>query len=49
MKLDWFERDAYHEGPVTTKQQKALIRSVTVKLLLLKRRIIDNTLRRIQK
>lgn len=49
MKLDWFERDAYHEGPVTTKEQKALVRSVTVKLLLFKRRIIQNILRRIQK
>lgn len=49
MRLDWFERDAYHEGPVTTKEQKALVRGVTAKLLLFKRRIIKNILGRIQK
>lgn len=49
MKLDWFEREAYHDSPVTTQEQRRAIRVAKLKLALLKHRITQSIRRRIQK
>lgn len=49
MKLDWFEREAYHDGPVTTDKQKKVIRVAKLKLAMLKHRITQSIRRRIRK
>lgn len=49
MKLDWFEQEAYHSGPVTTQEQRRVIRLVKLKLALVKHRITQSIRRRIQK
>jgi hypothetical protein len=49
MKLDWFEREAYHDGPATTDKQKQVIRLAKLKLALLKHRITQSIRRRIRK
>ena len=49
MKLDWFEQEAYHSGPVTTQEQRRVIRIARLKLAWLKHRITQSIRRRIRK
>jgi len=49
MKLDWFEREAYHDGPATTDRQGQIIRVAKLKLAMLKHRITQSIRRRIRK